>query len=267
MQVTSLYITYRHGYEIILNMKKDVSVRRKEGSVMGKNLLMVMMGGSGTRFGANIPKQFIEVAGKPIFSYIIEKYADLGVLDSMVIVCHESWVEYTKEWIVGLNLPLRAAVTAGGASRSESVRNGLSAAAYSDNDDVVLIHDATHPYVDSDSIPLIIEATRRLGGATLGECQYDTVYKMNAETHMMEEVIPRETIVSGASPEAFMFGRIWDVYRTTPIEKLEMYTSAGALALAYGIPMEVIPTNLINLKITYRHDMEVFQKLFHDYYF
>lgn len=235
---------------------------------MSKNLLMVMMGGSGTRFGADMPKQFTKVAGKPIFSYIVEKYAKTTIIDSIVIVCHASWVEYTRQWVEGLCLPVPAMTIAGGSSRSESVKNGLSAAAeYSDDDDVVLIHDATHPYVDSDNILPIIEAARRYGGATLGECQYDTVYKMNAETHMMEEVIPRETIVSGASPEAFVFGKVWNIYRSASIQELESYTSAGALALAYGIPMEVIPTNLINLKITYRHDMEVFQKLFHDYYF
>lgn len=235
---------------------------------MSKTILLLMMGGSGTRFGADVPKQFVEVAGRPIFSYIVEKYARLGVLDSAVIVCHASWVEFTQEWVAGLDLGLSVKVVAGGASRSESVKQGLSAAAeYASSDDVVLIHDATHPYVDEDGVARVIDSTRRHGGATLGECQYDTVYHMDPCTHMMEAVIPRETVVSGASPEAFTFGRIWEIYRDAPLAELETYTSAGALALAYGIPMEVVPTNLINLKITYRHDMEVFQKLFHNYYF
>ena len=90
---------------------------------------------------------------------------------------------------------------------------------------------------------------------------------MDPETGMMDAVIPRETVVSGASPEAFLFGKVWPIYKEASLEELERFTSAGALALAYEIPMKVVPTNLINLKITYRHDMEVFQKLFHDYYF
>lgn len=236
--------------------------------MMSKCYLLLMMGGSGTRFGADIPKQFIKVAGKPIFSYILEKYDDCVSIDGAVVVCHASWTEYTDNWIKGLKLRVPVEVVAGGASRSESVRNGLNAVAkYAVNEDVVLIHDATHPYVDEDCIPEVIEATRKHGGATLGECQYDTVYQMNAETHMMEGVIPRETVVSGASPEAFLFGRVYPIYNTSTIEELEHYTSAGALALAYNIPMKVVPTNLINLKITYRHDMEAFRKLFHNYYF
>lgn len=233
-----------------------------------KSYLLLMMGGSGTRFGADIPKQFIKVAGRPIFSYILEKYDDCVSVDGAIVVCHASWVKYTETWINGLNLRVHVDVVAGGASRSESVRNGLKAVSqYARDEDVILIHDATHPYVDEDRIPDVIEATKRHGGATLGEFQYDTVYQMNAESHIVESVIPRETVVSGASPEAFLFGKVFPIYNTSTIEELEQFTSAGALALACDIPMEVVPTNLINLKITYRHDMEAFRKLFHNYYF
>ncbi len=73
--------------------------------------------------------------------------------------------------------------------------------------------------------------------------------------------------MTGASPEAFEFSRIWGIYSTLSVDELENYTSAGALALAFDIPIEVVPTDLINLKITYRNDMEAFKKLFHNYYF
>lgn len=236
---------------------------------MSKNILLLMMGGSGTRFGADIPKQFVEVNGKPVFSYIVEKYAKNSLIDAMVVVCHASWIDYADEWVAKM-VPAgyRYKVTAGGASRSESVKNGLAAAGlFASDEDVILIHDATHPYVDDDNMEKVVEATKRHGGATLGEKQYDTVYGINPETNLLEKVIPRETVVSGASPEAFLFGLINGIYESTPLEELERFTSAGALALANDIAMEVVPTNLINLKITYKHDMEVFRKLFHDYYF
>ena len=235
---------------------------------MSKNILLLMMGGSGTRFGADIPKQFVEVNGKPVFSYIVEKYGRNPLIDAMVIVCHKNWLGFTRQRVESLEPLFPFDVVAGGSSRSESVKNGLVAASkYATDEDVILIHDATHPYVDEENLPRVIEATKKNGGATLGECQYDTCYGINPKTGMLEEVIPRERVVSGASPEAFLFGRVFDIYMNTPLEELESFTSAGALALANDIPMEVIPTNLINLKITYKHDMEVFKKLFHDYYF
>lgn len=235
---------------------------------MSRNILLLMMGGSGTRFGADIPKQFVEVEGKPTFSYLVEKYDSLGFGDEMIIVCHHSWIEFTQRWIENLGINTPFSVVSGGSSRSESVKNGLAKAAeQAKANDVVFIHDVTHPYVDDSSLDQLASAARKWGGATMGECQYDTCYQIDPNTKMLEAVIPRERIVSGASPEAFEFGRIWGLYKDMTIEELEQYTSAGALALAHDIPMEVVPTDLINLKITYRHDMEVFKKLFHNYYF
>lgn len=235
---------------------------------MPKNILLLMMGGSGTRFGTDIPKQFIEVNGKPVFSFIVEKYAGLNAISAIVCVCHGSWVDFTREWIDDRGIACPVSVVGGGASRSESVKNGLIAARrFAENDDVILIHDATHPYVDEENLNKVIYAARRHGGATLGAKQYDTVYGVDLETGLLKEVIPRETVVTGASPEAFLFGKISDIYQNTSLEELEKFTSAGALALANGIPMEVVPTNLINLKITYRDDMETFKRLFYGYYF
>ena len=110
--------------------------------------LLLMMGGSGTRFGADIPKQFVKVSDKPIFSYIVEKYEKSKLLDGMVIVCHSDWVDYTNCWVSDLQLNIPFEVVAGGSCRSESVKNGLAAVSrYAKDNDVVLIHDATHPYV------------------------------------------------------------------------------------------------------------------------
>ena len=227
-----------------------------------------MMGGSGTRFGAPVPKQFVEVEGKPTFSYLVEKYAEIGFADKMIVVCNKDWIEFTESWIAGLGLGIDVSVVSGGASRSESVKNGLTEAAKTaHDDDVVFIHDVTHPYGDDAHLEELFQATITHGGATMGEHQYDTVYEIDPETKMITAVVPRQTIVTGAIPDAFVFSRIWAIYSTLSTEELERYTSAGALALAFDIPIEVIPTDLINLKITYRNDMEAFKQLFHDYYF
>ena len=231
------------------------------------NHVLLMMGGSGTRFGAAIPKQFVEVEGQPVFSYVMDKYDRFTKIDSIVLVCHAEWVDYADEWARKLRIAKYAGTVQGGATRSESVKNGLKRLAeFAHDDDVVLIHDATHPYLDEGATAEAIVATVQYGAATLGRKQFDTVYQTDLEGNL-RKVVPREEIVSGASPELFMFGPIHRIYEETPLEELEKYTSAGALALANDIPMKVIPTDFVNLKITYRHDMELFEKLFHGYYF
>lgn len=231
------------------------------------NILLLMMGGSGQRYGADIPKQYVLVENRPIFSYVMAKYNSIEQIDKIVMVSHAAWIEHVEEWAHKLGIGKLHRVVAGGSTRSESVKNGLDAAAdIAGPDDVVLIHDATHPYVDVEGTLDVIEEVKRVGGATLGARQYDTMYRVDAD-NMLTEVIPRNEIVSGASPEAFTFGLIHGVYLNSTAEELEAMTSAGAIALAHGIKMSVVPTDIINLKITFQHDMDAFLRLFDGYYF
>lgn len=232
-----------------------------------KNHLLLMMGGSGTRLGADRPKQYIEVEGMPIFAYILKKYDTLACIDDIVIVSHEAWFDYVEEWKNKLNLEKDVRIVAGGTNRSQSVRNGLKEVAKNaEEKDAVLIHDATHPYVDEKGTEGVIEALKTFDGATLGAYQYDTVYRVN-DDDVIESVIPRRYVVSGASPEAFTFGKIFDIYCNATEDELEAMTSAGAIALEHGIQMKVIPANVINLKITYKNDMEAFVKMAKTYFF
>lgn len=232
------------------------------------NHCLLMMGGVGSRFGADRPKQYIEVNSIPIFIYILKSLLKVHCIDDIVIVSHVSWIDFVEEQIAKfVETDKKITITAGGNTRSESVRNGLLALnSFSNSDDVVLIHDATHPYVDKEGTVKIIRAVKEYGGATLGACQYDTCYRMD-DKQFIDEVIPRQYLVSGASPEAFSFGKIFEIYKNASEEELNSMTSAGAIALAHGIKMKVIPSNVLNLKITYPNDMEIFQQLALDYFF
>lgn len=231
------------------------------------NILLLMMGGSGTRLGADIPKQYLEVDGKPIFHYIVKAYAQLPEIDSICIVSHANWIEFVRSEISDIAFHCPVVVTAGGDSRSASVRNGLRAVQeFATEKDVVLIHDATHPYVDQEGTLAVIDAVNKFGGATLGACQYDTCYQMD-EHNQLKKVIPRQELVSGASPEAFRFGDISRIYFNSTEEELNAMTSAGAIALAHGITMKVVPAQVLNLKITYPGDLELFKLLVKNYFF
>ncbi len=231
------------------------------------DILLMMMGGSGTRLGADVPKQYIEINGKPIFYYIVNKYASMKEISLICIVSHKDWIEYVGDEIKGIAFQCPVVVAEGGNSRSESVKNGLAAVAdRAGEKDVVLIHDATHPYVDKEGTLAVIEAVHAFGGATLGACQYDTCYQMDADK-TIEKVIPRQNLVAGASPEAFYYGDISKIYFDSTPEELDKMTSAGAIALAHDIPMKVIPANVLNLKITYPEDLKLFQLLIQTYFF
>ncbi|MCD7755808.1 MAG: 2-C-methyl-D-erythritol 4-phosphate cytidylyltransferase [Firmicutes bacterium] len=230
------------------------------------NILLLMMGGSGTRFGADIPKQYIELENRPIFSYILEAHQNCPLIDRIVVVSHESWIQYVESWVRWLEADKVSAVVAGGANRSGSVRNGLCAMHdWASPEDVVLIHDATHPYCDVAGIGRIVEAVKTYGGATLGQPQFDTVYRTNGDG-FVDKVIPRQLVISGASPEAFRYQEIYDIYDHTDEAEMERMTSAGAIALAHNIPMKAVDSEVLNLKITYPHDFALLKVLLHNYF-
>ena len=233
------------------------------------NHCLLMMGGVGSRFGADRPKQYVEVDGRPVFIYILKKLVQLDCVDGVVVVTNGDWMDFTAEAIQKfIGDDKRILITEGGATRSESVKKGLRRLidAGAADEDVVLIHDATHPYVDEEGMLKIIDAVKRCGGASLGACQYDTCYKIN-EKNEIEDVVPRQYIVSAGSPEAFRLRTIYDIYENSSPEEMDCMTSAGAIALAHHIPMVVVPANVLNLKITYQEDMKLFRKLVHNYFF
>lgn len=234
---------------------------------MSNNILMLMMGGVGSRLGAERPKQFIEIDGIPIFAYILEGYGRLAEIHRMLLVVHPEWRAYTEAWVKRLKLDGCTAIVDGGADRSFSVRNGMR---YLEKiaapEDLVLIHDATHPYVDSEGVRRVIAGVRRTGAATLAQGEHDTVYRRN-DSGMLEAVLPRRDVVSGASPEAFRVGDIAKIYREASEEELRTMTSAGAIALHFGMKMEVVEGNFLNLKITYPRDLQLLKHLIHTYFF
>ena len=231
------------------------------------NIAFLLMGGKGERFGGDVPKQFTLIDDVPIFAYILKAMDDTETINKIIIVCHEDWIEYVKNIAHGLSLNKVYGVVAGGETRSKSILNGLL---YSKDlvqyDDIVLLHDVTHPYIDEEGIKKVVHNAKKYGAATLVSREYDTCYKIN-KCGLIKGVEKREEIVVGASPEAFKFGELYDIYCSATDEELNEMTSAGALAINHNIKMMSCDTDILNLKLTYHRDYVLLTHLIHKYYF
>src|SRR5689334_10887990 len=116
---------------------------------------LVLAGGSGDRFAAEMPKQFVRLAGEPILLRSLRTVAGAGI-DRLVVVSHPSWITETREIVEGADLGVPTVVVAGGVTRNESTLRGL-AALEADPDDIVIIHDAVRPLVPTEVIQRSIE--------------------------------------------------------------------------------------------------------------
>jgi 2-C-methyl-D-erythritol 4-phosphate cytidylyltransferase len=116
---------------------------------------IVLAGGDGNRFGGEMPKQFVRLAGDPILLRTLRALGASSV-DRVVVVSHPGWIDETRELVEAASLDVPVIVVAGGATRNESTRNGLAALDGAD-DDVVVVHDAVRPLVPLDVIQRSIE--------------------------------------------------------------------------------------------------------------
>ena len=119
-----------------------------------KRLGIILAGGSGQRFGDQIPKQFIRLAGESVLRRSVVALSSGGPFDQIVVAANPDWLDETKEALKGLLGP-SLSVVPGGSSRNESTRAGLDALKAADGD-IVLIHDAVRPLLSRDVVERVI---------------------------------------------------------------------------------------------------------------
>lgn len=230
------------------------------------NTLFLTMGGVGSRFGSEIPKQFTMVSGRPVFRAILDAYVKSELIDNYVILCNPLWMDYAKSFIEDLVIRSNVFIVPGGSTRSQSIINGVNfIRSFSNPSDNVLIHDSTHPYLDKNATLIAIEKMSSYSAVTLCQNQYDTCYSIDCGELAFE--IPKKTVVSGASPEIFKYSLLLDLFCKTDETECLNSTSIGALAVQNGHKVAVVPMSLLNLKLTYPSDYKLFMSLNPDYYF
>ncbi len=228
-----------------------------------RTYLLLMMAGNGTRFGSSIPKQFIDINGEPIFIYLLKQLESIDCIDEITLITNPKYLEQTTNWVASFNMKKVNNIIAGGQGRSRDILTGLKTIKETaKDDDIVLIYDATHPIVDFEGCNKVTELLHTWEAATLAEFHYDTVYSINKDG-TIRSVVPREELVTGASPEGFRFKTIYDIFDNATIEELNSMTSAGAIAIKNNLKMATVQAKVVNLKITYSADYDNFCKIAH----
>ncbi|EOS43769.1 2-C-methyl-D-erythritol 4-phosphate cytidylyltransferase [Lachnospiraceae bacterium MD335] len=223
---------------------------------------LILAGGSGTRLGADIPKQYIEVYGRCVISYCIERLSCHEKIDRIQIVAQAQWHEKIKECLEaydkngkfrGFSVP--------GRNRQLSIYNGLSdMKEYVDNLDVVLVHDAARPLLSERMITNCLEAIRGYDGVVPVLPMKDTVYQ-SADGKKISALVKRSEIFSGQAPEAFRFGVYYEANRRLLPDTILTINGSTEPAVMAGLDMIMIAGDEDNFKITTKEDLERFREL------
>ena len=202
---------------------------------------ILVAAGTGTRFGADLPKQFLTVGGKPVIRHAAEALAAHVTL--LQPVGDTESIEAALQG-VGCCLP----VVPGGVTRQDSVRAGLEALA-PHAPDIVLVHDAARPIIPEGTIPALLAALRESPGAIPGAPVADTLKRV--ERGVITATVPRAGLFRAQTPQAFRFPALLAAHRSS----LTGATDDAALLEAAGETVEVVPGSDDNIKLTYPEDL------------
>lgn len=232
------------------------------------NVALILAGGVGNRVGAPIPKQFIEVLGKPVLAYTIEAFERHPEIDAILVVCVKPYIDYMWEMKQKYSLDKIRWVTEGGDTFQGSVLNGIHYLKDKiSEDDIVLIHFGASPFITDD---IITDAVRvcKLRENAISTTDYYLLSGMKKTTasvedpeNYTEEYIDRDTVAVMNSPHAFRYGFIDNLYKeaieTGIIDTVEPHTTT--LMYAMGKPIYFSKGSQINIKITRKEDLDLFE--------
>ena len=216
---------------------------------------LVLAGGSGDRFGAEMPKQFVRLAGEPILGRTLRAVARAGIAQ-LVVVTHPNWLAETTDLVEGAGLDVPVKLVPGGATRNESTRNGLAAVEAAD-DDIILVHDAVRPLVPDDVILRSLEPilSGRADGTDTVIPSADTLVVVDGD--LVVEIPERARYRRGQTPQCFRAGVLRRAYAAAAAAGDLSATDDCTLVLRHvpGARIVAVEGDEVNLKITTRTDM------------
>jgi 2-C-methyl-D-erythritol 4-phosphate cytidylyltransferase len=220
--------------------------------------------GVGTRMAASQPKQFLELLGLPILVHSLRAFAAVPRVTAIYVAVRANEIARVEaqvgEYATRYGFGGRIHVVEGGDNRQESVVRALAAVVgdqgQGGEDDIVLVHDAVRPLIDTATIERTIDAVIEHGAAIVGLPAVDTVKQVERTAHgaLITSTIPREYVVLAQTPQGFRCGLLQRAFAEATTDGFVGTDEASVVERA-GHPVAVVPGSQVNLKITQPGDL------------
>lgn len=209
---------------------------------------LIVAAGQSTRFGGEIPKQFVTVCGRPLLAWTISRFEEAESIDKIIVVVSSDYLLFTGDNVID---PFRFEkvykIVSGGETRQESVLMGLQA--MPPNTELVAIHDGARPLVLPEDIDRTVDAARITGAAMLAVPITDTVKRV--EDNVVVATLDRRKLYLAQTPQVFEFQTIVSAHQ----EHQSSVTDDASLVEARGIGVHIIAPTSTNLKVTTPEDL------------
>lgn len=226
-----------------------------------KNYLILLAGGVGRRMGADIPKQFMKVKGKPIIAYSIENFQRNFQIEKIVVVCVKEWISHLKEIIEKYKLTKVEWIVEGGDTGHDSIRNGVFFLKDKiASDDYIIVHDAVRPVLPQKAIDEVIRVAHENGNASSSiACHPPIVYTEDFKSGITD--VDREHVMLTASPQMYRYDLALRCYEKAEKENRHDFTFTSSLLINYGERVYFAKGTTSNIKVTQKEDLALFEAL------
>ena len=226
------------------------------------NIAIIFAGGTGQRMNTRtVPKQFLELHGKPIIVYTIEQFQRHPLIDGIVVVMLESWIGNFRNLANQYCFDKVAAIVPGGDSGQISIYNGIRRASeLFAPDSTVLIHDGVRPLVDEKTITSAIKCVKEHGSAITVSPAIETI-TLEDSTGKIGQIIERSKCKLAKAPQCFILGDILSAHEKAISEGKNDFIDSASLMRYYGYDLYTVEGFVENIKITTPSDFYIFRAI------
>lgn len=224
------------------------------------NYAVIVAGGSGTRTGQDIPKQFMFVNDKPVIIWTLEKFQKSELIDEIIVVCIAGWETFMQGYANQFNITKLKSIITGGSNRFASMCNAIaSMEGRATENDVVLFFDANRPLISQEMIEDAVTKCNEFGGAIGVMPCYDSMYRGNESKDFMISSEDRDYLYVGTGPDTVTYGiarKLYDKYKSCDVSP-----TIGELLIKENLPAARSKSSAKCIKLTTAEDLEIFKAL------
>ena len=226
------------------------------------NIAVIFAGGTGKRMKtASKTKQFLELRGKPIIIYTLEHFENHEMIDGIIVVCVEDWIDYCRKLIEKYHISKVKAVIAGGATGMLSRFNGIKKAAeLFPEDSIILMHDGVRPLIDRETITKNIESVEKYGSGITVAPAIETV-AVRSDSMLVGEIIDRKQCQMAKAPQSFRLGELIAAHQKAVDSGMDDCIDTAYLMQLHGHTIYAVEGPTENIKITTPSDYFTFRAL------
>lgn len=228
------------------------------------NIAIIFAGGSGVRMGAGVPKQFLEINGKPILFHTLSLFEEHHEIDKIYLAVLEDYIPYVWALATEFHISKLAGVVSGGGTAQDSIYRALKKAK-EDNpgDSIVLIHDGVRPFIGYDVISKNISCVREHGSAITSTLCYETVLISKDAGNTVDNLPHRQECYTAQAPQSFYLDDIIAAHDTVRKDnpEYENLVDSCTIMKSIGKSTYLIEGNRGNIKVTTPVDVYMFRAL------